>query len=318
MALRQPGSRRPTALPCLLCRVSAGMARHSTSSSAAPRWPPSRPRRASRCRRCPRWSTGVPTSPPRPAPGSSDYWTSTSTRAPACAAPPLRPDRPGVQRPGQPVGGGDPARGRGVGRQPRDRHHGLRCAARQRPAGQLDQHAGQPRHRRRDPGDLRADRDPAAAAARAGIPLVVVDPVNPPPPDLPSVGATNWAGRPGRHRAPARASATAGSARIGRAGGLPVQPGPGGRLPLRPGDGPGSASTRTWCGTATSTTRPASPAAASCSAWPTGRPRSSPAATSRRSGVYEAARAARPADPGRPERGRLRRPAGRPLGRARR
>jgi LacI family transcriptional regulator len=27
----------------------------------------------------------------------------------------------------------------------------------------------------------------------AGIPLVVVDPVNPPPPDLPSVGATNWA-----------------------------------------------------------------------------------------------------------------------------
>jgi LacI family transcriptional regulator len=28
----------------------------------------------------------------------------------------------------------------------------------------------------------------------AGIPLVVIDPVNPPPPDLPSVGATNWAG----------------------------------------------------------------------------------------------------------------------------
>ncbi len=27
-----------------------------------------------------------------------------------------------------------------------------------------------------------------------GIPLVVVDPVNPPPPELPSVGATNWAG----------------------------------------------------------------------------------------------------------------------------
>jgi LacI family transcriptional regulator len=27
-----------------------------------------------------------------------------------------------------------------------------------------------------------------------GIPLVVVDPVNPPPPDVPSVGATNWAG----------------------------------------------------------------------------------------------------------------------------
>jgi LacI family transcriptional regulator len=28
----------------------------------------------------------------------------------------------------------------------------------------------------------------------AGIPLVVIDPVNPPPPDLASVGATNWAG----------------------------------------------------------------------------------------------------------------------------
>jgi LacI family transcriptional regulator len=28
----------------------------------------------------------------------------------------------------------------------------------------------------------------------ASIPLVVIDPVNPPPPDLPSVGATNWAG----------------------------------------------------------------------------------------------------------------------------
>jgi LacI family transcriptional regulator len=28
----------------------------------------------------------------------------------------------------------------------------------------------------------------------AGIPLVVVDPVNPPPPDVASVGATNWAG----------------------------------------------------------------------------------------------------------------------------
>jgi LacI family transcriptional regulator len=27
-----------------------------------------------------------------------------------------------------------------------------------------------------------------------GIPLIVVDPVNPPPPDLPSVGAANWAG----------------------------------------------------------------------------------------------------------------------------
>jgi len=29
---------------------------------------------------------------------------------------------------------------------------------------------------------------------QANIPLVVIDPVNPPPPDVPSVGATNWAG----------------------------------------------------------------------------------------------------------------------------
>src|SRR6201999_1081768 len=28
----------------------------------------------------------------------------------------------------------------------------------------------------------------------AGIPLVVIDPANTPPPDIPSVGATNWAG----------------------------------------------------------------------------------------------------------------------------
>jgi LacI family transcriptional regulator len=28
----------------------------------------------------------------------------------------------------------------------------------------------------------------------ANIPLVVIDPVNPPPPDVPSIGATNWAG----------------------------------------------------------------------------------------------------------------------------
>ena len=33
-------------------------------------------------------------------------------------------------------------------------------------------------------GQLRSD----------GIPLVVVNPVNPPPPELVSVGATNWAG----------------------------------------------------------------------------------------------------------------------------
>jgi LacI family transcriptional regulator len=36
--------------------------------------------------------------------------------------------------------------------------------------------------------------DQLAQLRGAGIPLVVVDPANAPPPDLPSVGATNWAG----------------------------------------------------------------------------------------------------------------------------
>ena len=64
-----------------------------------------------------------------------------------------------------------------------------------------------------------------------GIPLVVVDPVNLPEPDLPSVGATNWAGGLAAtdhllglgHR---RIGA------IGRPGRLPVQPGPDRRLPV--------------------------------------------------------------------------------------
>jgi len=37
-------------------------------------------------------------------------------------------------------------------------------------------------------------RDQLGQLRSDGIPLVVVDPVNPPPPDLVSVGATNWAG----------------------------------------------------------------------------------------------------------------------------
>ena len=41
---------------------------------------------------------------------------------------------------------------------------------------------------------VRAHLGPAEQLRSGGIPLVVVDPVNPPPPDLPSVGATNWAG----------------------------------------------------------------------------------------------------------------------------
>ena len=70
----------------------------------------------------------------------------------------------------------------------------------------------------------------------AEIPLVVVDPVNPPPADLPSVGATNWAGGPRRHRPPARPRPPA-HRRDRRARRLPVQPGQDRRLPVRPGAG---------------------------------------------------------------------------------
>ena len=91
----------------------------------------------------------------------------------------------------------------------------------------------------------------------AGIPLVVVDPVNPPPPDLASVGATNWAGGPGRHRAPARPGPPP-DRRHRRPGGLPVQPGPDRRVPFGPGAGRRRRSIGRWCGTATSSTRAAS------------------------------------------------------------
>jgi LacI family transcriptional regulator len=36
--------------------------------------------------------------------------------------------------------------------------------------------------------------DQVSQVRGAGIPLVVIDPANTPPPDIPSVGATNWAG----------------------------------------------------------------------------------------------------------------------------
>ena len=80
----------------------------------------------------------------------------------------------------------------------------------------------------------------------ADIPLVVLDPGNPPPPDLPSVGATNWAGG----LAATEHLLTLGHRRIGddrRARGLPLQPGENRRVPVgagtgghqvRPGTGP--------------------------------------------------------------------------------
>ena len=97
--------------------------------------------------------------------------------------------------PGQPVGGGDPARGRGMGRGALHRDRGVLRPARRRPAGQLDLGDRQPPLRRGDPGDHHADRARrSGSCAGPGIPLVVIDPANTPPPDIPSVGATNWAG----------------------------------------------------------------------------------------------------------------------------
>ncbi len=112
-----------------------------------------------------------------------------------------------------------------------------------------------------------------------GIPLVVVDPVNPPPPELASVGATNWAGG----LAATEHLLNFGHRRIG------TITGPAATCAARPGStatgqrssGPASASTQRWSGTVTSTTRAGSGAAASCWTWPTARPRSSRAATSR-------------------------------------
>jgi DNA-binding LacI/PurR family transcriptional regulator len=83
-----------------------------------------------------------------------------------------------------------------------------------------------------------------------GIPIVVVDPVNLPDADLPSVGTTNWAG---------------GLAATDHLVSL------------------GHRSARSLSGTAISSTKAGSCAAASCSTCPSRRPRSSPAATSRRS-----------------------------------
>ena len=80
----------------------------------------------------------------------------------------------------------------------------------------------------------------------AGIPLVVIDPANTPPADIPSVGATNWAGgfAATEHLLSPRPPADRRDHRSGR---LPVQPGQARRLPVgpraggrrvRPGAGP--------------------------------------------------------------------------------
>ena len=113
-----------------------------------------------------------------------------------------------------------------------------------------------------------------------GIPLVVVDPVNPPPPELASVGATNWSGGLAatehllsfRHR---RIAAVAGPRTTCAAG-------PGSTATGRRSSRPASPSIPGWSGTATFSTRAVSGAAGSCWTWPNLPPPSSRAATSRR------------------------------------
>ena len=95
-----------------------------------------------------------------------------------------------------------------------------------------------------------------------GIPLVVVDPVNLPDADLPSVGTTNWAGGLAAtdHLI---SSATSGSAPSpGRR--IICATGPGWTDTARRWTGPGSRSGRNTYGTATFSTRAGSSAAGSC------------------------------------------------------
>ena len=200
----------------------------------------------------------------------------------------LRPHRPGVRRPGQPVGRGDLARRRGVGREPRDRRRRLGGPARQRPARQLDQRAGQPRHRRRDRGDLRDHRGPAGAAAQRRHPAGRGRPGQPAAARPGQRRRHQLGRRPGRHRAPARPRPSPDRApSAGRR--TTCAAGPGSTVTVRPSSGTASPSTGRWYGTATSSTRAASGPAGNCSTWP--RPTAIFACNDQQAlGVYEAAR----------------------------
>ena len=114
------------------------------------------------------------------------------------------------------------------------------------------------------------------------LPLVVVDPVNLARPDLPSVGATNWAGG----LAATDHLLSLGHRRVGAIGGPPDYLCSRARI-----DGYRSALERAGVrydpalvGTATSTMRAVSCVAVSSSTWMTGQRPSSPGAISRRSG----------------------------------
>ena len=123
----------------------------------------------------------------------------------------------------------------------------------------------------------------------AGIPLVVVDPANPPPPDLASVGATNWAGG----LAATEHLLGSGHRRIAAIGGPEDYLCSRARI-----DGYRSALERAGVAFDRALVRHGDfqheggfpPRPGTARPGPAGRPRSSRATTSRRLGVYEAAR----------------------------
>src|ERR1035437_4573364 len=174
-------------LPFLLCRVSAPMAPPLTRTLAAlpaPRWRSSRLRRESRCPPCPRWSTGVPMWRPIPGPRASSCWRRMPTCGPDRASSARDSPWAGELRGGVGAGGASHETGVAVSSV---RHGNARPASWASALGSPDTDRGVLGVLKNTPAQLEQLRS-------SGIPLVVVDPANPPPPEIPSVGATNWAG----------------------------------------------------------------------------------------------------------------------------
>ena len=144
--------------------------------------------------------------------------------------------------------------------------------------------------------------------ARAGVGLVLVDPVNIPDNDIPSVGATNWAGG----KSATEHLIELGHRRIGMIGGpagMLCTPGAGRRLP----DGAGARRDRGRQGPRPVRRLPARgrvrPHARAARSSPIRRPAIFAGSDEQAMGAYEAARLRRPAHPRGPQRRRLRRPA---------